>query len=66
MNWIDELMNFFKLLIRVLDSSKRVQEAACSAFATLEEEASTELVPYLSDIISTLSVAFQRYQVFHF
>ena len=36
-----------ELLKRVLDSNKRVQEAACSAFATLEEEACTELVPYL-------------------
>lgn len=27
------------MLHRVLDHNKRVQEAACSAFATLEEEA---------------------------
>ena len=40
-----------KLLQRVLDSNKRVQEAACSAFATLEEEACTELVPYLAEIL---------------
>ena len=38
-----------ELLKRVLDSNKRVQEAACSAFATLEEEACTELVPYLGN-----------------
>uniref|UniRef100_A0A0N4U2Z0 Transportin-1 n=1 Tax=Dracunculus medinensis TaxID=318479 RepID=A0A0N4U2Z0_DRAME len=57
-NW---LILFFLFCSTIL-ISKRVQEAACSAFATLEEEASTELVPYLSDIISTLSVAFQRYQ----
>ena len=40
-----------QLLQRVLDPNKRVQEAACSAFATLEEEACTELVPYLGDIL---------------
>ncbi|KAL3212710.1 hypothetical protein MRX96_035820 [Rhipicephalus microplus] len=43
-----------ELLKRVLDANKRVQEAACSAFATLEEEACTELVPYLSFILETL------------
>ena len=40
-----------QLLQRVLDPNKRVQEAACSAFATLEEEACMELVPYLGDIL---------------
>ena len=43
-----------QLLQRVLDPNKRVQEAACSAFATLEEEACTELVPYLGDILQVL------------
>ncbi|ETE65694.1 Transportin-1, partial [Ophiophagus hannah] len=43
-----------ELLKRILDSNKRVQEAACSAFATLEEEACTELVPYLAYILDTL------------
>lgn len=51
-----------KLLERILDSNKRVQEAACSAFATLEEEACTELVPYLEYILQTLVYAFQKYQ----
>ncbi|CAD5215211.1 unnamed protein product [Bursaphelenchus xylophilus] len=51
-----------KLLIRILDKNKRVQEAACSAFATFEEEAGNELVPYLPDILSTLIEAFRRYQ----
>jgi len=50
------------LLQRVLDKNKRVQEAACSAFATLEEEARIQLVPYLSDITETLVRAFQYYQ----
>ena len=47
----------------MLDSNKRVQEAACSAFATLEEEACTELVPYLGFILETLVFAFGKYQV---
>lgn len=50
------------LLKRILDSNKKVQEAACSAFATLEEEACTELVPYLNFILSTLVFAFSKYQ----
>ncbi|KAG7167950.1 Transportin-1-like [Homarus americanus] len=52
----------YELLKCVLDSNKRVQEAACSAFATLEEEACTELVPYLADILKTLVFAFKKYQ----
>lgn len=52
-----------QLLKRVLDANKRVQEAACSAFATLEEEACTELVPYLGFILETLVYAFSKYQV---
>ncbi|CAG5107158.1 Similar to TNPO1: Transportin-1 (Homo sapiens), partial [Cotesia congregata] len=51
-----------ELLKRVLDGNKRVQEAACSAFATLEEEAGTELVPYLGFILETLVFAFGKYQ----
>lgn len=50
------------LLKRILDTSKKVQEAACSAFATLEEEACTELVPYLGYILNTLVFAFTKYQ----
>ena len=56
-------MIFCQLLKRVLDANKRVQEAACSAFATLEEEACTELVPYLGFILETLVYAFGKYQV---
>ena len=52
-----------QLLKRILDTNKRVQEAACSAFATLEEEACTELVPYLAFILETLVFAFGKYQV---
>ncbi|KAI9258897.1 armadillo-type protein [Phascolomyces articulosus] len=51
-----------KLLERILDNNKRVQEAACSSFSLLEEEAATELVPYLQPILATLSTAFDKYQ----
>lgn len=59
-NFLKPLMT--ELLKRILDANKRVQEAACSAFATLEEEACTELVPYLSFILETLVFAFSKYQ----
>ncbi|VEL20705.1 unnamed protein product [Protopolystoma xenopodis] len=51
-----------ELLKRILDSNKRVQEAACSSFATLEEEACTDLVPYLGIILKTLVDALKLYQ----
>lgn len=50
------------MLQRVLDKNKRVQEAACSAFATLEEEATVELIPYLEPILINLTTAFNMYQ----
>eukprot|EP00906_Rhabdomonas_costata_P036247 RCo050889 len=50
------------LLLRLLDNNKRVQEAACSAFATLEEEAQTDLVPYLQPIVECLAACFAKYQ----
>lgn len=51
------------LLCRVLDDNKRVQEAACSAFATLVEGAGdTKVVPHLDQIIHTLVQAFDKYQ----
>ncbi|KAF9996424.1 hypothetical protein BGZ79_009826 [Entomortierella chlamydospora] len=50
------------LLSMVSDSNKRVQEAGCSAFATLEEEACDALVPYLYGILQTLVHAFSTYQ----
>lgn len=50
------------LLRRILDSNKRVQEAACSAFATLEEEAAEELAPRLEVILQHLLCAFGKYQ----
>ncbi|XP_050232437.1 transportin-1 [Mercurialis annua] len=50
------------LLRRILDTNKRVQEAACSAFATLEEEAAEELAPRLDVILQHLMCAFGKYQ----
>ena len=51
-----------QLLQMVLDGNKRVQEAGCSAFATLEEEAGAELVPFLEPILRNLTFAFNKYQ----
>ena len=51
-----------ELLKRVVDGKKKVQEAACSAFATLEEDAQMQLVPYLQPIITNLMFAFSKYQ----
>ncbi|CAA6660469.1 unnamed protein product [Spirodela intermedia] len=50
------------ILRRILDTNKRVQEAACSAFATLEEEAAEELAPRLEIILQHLLCAFGKYQ----
>ncbi|ONK73217.1 uncharacterized protein A4U43_C04F28570 [Asparagus officinalis] len=50
------------LLRRTLDTNKRVQEAACSAFATLEEEAAEELAPHLEIILQHLMCAYGKYQ----
>lgn len=46
----------------MLDNNKRVQEAGCSAFATLEEEAGSRLQPFLEPIIRNLVFAFSKYQ----
>ncbi|KAI0317407.1 ARM repeat-containing protein [Amylostereum chailletii] len=50
------------LLRMVLDNNKRVQEAGCSAFATLEEDAGSELAPYLEPVLRNLVFAFEKYQ----
>ncbi|EGC40393.1 hypothetical protein DICPUDRAFT_44597 [Dictyostelium purpureum] len=50
------------LLNRIGDNNKKVQEAACSAFATLEEEADLLLLPYLTTILTTFVNAFSKYQ----
>jgi transportin-1 len=46
----------------VLDNNKRVQEAGCSAFATLEEDAGAELAQYLEPVLHNLVLAFDKYQ----
>lgn len=46
----------------VLDNNKKVQEAGCSAFATLEEDAGPELAPYLEPVLRNLVFAFDKYQ----
>jgi hypothetical protein len=52
-----------QLLKSILDNSRRVQEAACSAFSTLEEAASKEeLVPYLPVILNHLTRALRLYR----
>lgn len=50
------------LLQRILDNNKRVQEAACSSFSLVEEEATVDLIPYLQPIVVTLATAFEKYQ----
>jgi transportin-1 len=52
----------WQLLRMLLDNNKKVQEAGCSAFATLEEEAGAELEPFLAPILQTLVFAFSKYQ----
>lgn len=57
------LPQFVELLLKaMLDRNKRVQNAACSAFAILEEEACEALVPVLPFIVDTLVFAFGAYQ----
>ena len=60
-NWTD--CEFAQGLLRhVLDHNKHVQEAACSALATLEEQSIPEhLVPRLKPILETLAKACATY-----
>ena len=50
------------ILQRMLDNNKRVQEAAASAFANLEEKANKELVPYCSIIVRQFVQCFAKYK----
>ncbi|KAF0982935.1 hypothetical protein FDP41_010914 [Naegleria fowleri] len=50
------------ILKKMLDKNKVVQEAASSAFATLEDHAKTLLIPYLKPVLETIASAFQIYQ----
>ncbi|CAO3597936.1 unnamed protein product [Absidia cylindrospora] len=54
---------FVQIMLQcILDNNKRVQEAACSSLSLLEEEATTQLIPYLQPILVTLVAAFEKYQ----
>ncbi|CAL9223250.1 unnamed protein product [Arabidopsis halleri] len=50
------------LLLKVLDTNTWVQEAACLALTTLEEDAGENLVPHLKKILTQLMRAFGKYQ----
>ncbi|GAB7349004.1 hypothetical protein MBLNU459_g7979t1 [Dothideomycetes sp. NU459] len=50
------------ILQRMLDNNKRVQEAAASAFANLEEQATTELTPYCLVIAQQFVRCFAKYK----
>lgn len=50
------------LLKRMLDQTKRVQEAAASAFASLEEKAGPVLTPYLEPILRQFAQCFSQYK----
>ena len=50
------------ILSRMLDTNKRVQESAASAFANLEERAGKELTPYCSPIIHQFVRCFDQYK----
>lgn len=50
------------ILQRMLDSNKKVQEGAASAFATLEEAANTQLTPYCLVILQQFVKCFDQYK----
>ncbi|KAI9795295.1 MAG: hypothetical protein M1833_007267 [Piccolia ochrophora] len=50
------------ILTKMLDNNKRVQEAAASAFANLEEKATHELMPYCEPIVQQFVRCFGRYK----
>ena len=50
------------LLQRILDKNKKVQEAACSAFAVVVEQAQHDILPFLVPILQNLMFAFRKYQ----
>ena len=50
------------ILNRMLDNNKKVQEAAASAFANLEEKATKELTPYCAPIVQQFVQCFDRYK----
>lgn len=50
------------ILACCLDKNKKVQESACSALATLTEQAGEELAPYLEVILTQLSQCFRKFR----
>ncbi|KJX93272.1 importin subunit beta-2 like protein [Zymoseptoria brevis] len=50
------------LLKRMLDSNKKVQESAASAFAALEEKANVQLAPYCNIILQQFVSCFNKYK----
>lgn len=50
------------ILRKMLDKNKKVQEAAVSAFANLEEKAGTNLEPYCGPIVQQFVRCFRKYK----
>ncbi|ROT35547.1 ARM repeat-containing protein [Sodiomyces alkalinus F11] len=50
------------ILRKMLDKNKKVQEAAASAFANLEDQAGKVLEPYVGPILQQFVLCFQRYK----
>lgn len=64
---IDEKRDYFEaimdgLLKCMLDSNKKVQESAASAFASLQEAARAKIAPYCTIILQQFVQCFQRYK----
>ncbi|CRG89463.1 Importin subunit beta-2 [Talaromyces islandicus] len=63
----DQSAQFFEpmmegILRRMLDNNKKVQEAAASAFASLEEKSDASLIPYCEPILRQFVQCFQKYK----
>jgi hypothetical protein len=63
----DQSAQFFEpmmegILHRMLDNNKKVQEAAASAFASLEEKSDASLIPYCEPILRQFVQCFQKYK----
>ncbi|KAL2822343.1 armadillo-type protein [Aspergillus cavernicola] len=50
------------ILHRMLDGNKKVQEAAASAFASLEEKSDANLIPYCEPILRQFVMCFGKYK----
>lgn len=50
-----------KLCAHILDHNKKVQESACSCFASLAEYAGPKLAQFAGPILDTLNAAFSKY-----